>query len=623
MLVTLMPLNFLSTLFPIKKNKFVQDKPRPFSPKDRRALELWSKILLKLGKIEPSLATHCCEAYVVRKNGKEDRVVIDFRPLNSVIISYELPFTSMREIFDRLCGAKIFTTLDMTKAFYSVPIKEEDRHKTTFRLNDNCYQFKFLPMGLVSSPKAMQRLTNMVVKDVEGLEGYVDDLVVHSEDFETHVQRVEKLFQRLEHYNLKVKPSKTKFAMKKIKLLGLLVSEKGLEVPPERIEVIQKILRPRTRRQIKSFIGVVNFIREFVEDMSELAKPLYDLANSEHWLWTQECEHTFNEIKRRITTAPILAIPDESKSKVLFCDASDYAVGGVITQKSENGKLNIIAYFSKSLTNSQKNWSVLKKEFYSIIVALKRYRMWLIPSGKFYIYTDHKPLIRLNELKKIKSIAVTSFAIELSTYDFELQHVPGKDNELADTLSRLQYSDEHRDEYEGITSGDIMKSIDCEIDNIESCENEIIVKERNISDKDMEQIFTVCAIPDVCNSDIKTHQDNDSLCKDIRRILSDQSLKSHNQYKKMFVIIDDIIYFKCKRSKHKQLNYLKLVVPKILIPKILEEYHSNNGHLGQNKTEDIIRERYWFPGLRDIRDNIVVNAIVMESRLGVKSPSER
>ena len=167
--------------------------------------------------------------------------------------------------------------------------------------------------------------------------------------------------------------------------------------------------------------------------MSDLAKPLYDLSNSDHWLWTEEGNHAFNEIKRRITCTPILTIPDESKQKIIFCDASDYAIGGAIFQEGNNDKLHVIAYLSKLLSKSERNWSVLKKEFYSIIVALKKYRMWLIPSGKFYIYTDHKPLLKLNDLKKIKSIAVTSFAIELSTYDFELQHIEGQYNDLADT----------------------------------------------------------------------------------------------------------------------------------------------------------------------------------------------
>ena len=153
------------------------------------------------------------------------------------------------------------------------------------------------------------------------------------------------IFKRLEHFNLKVKPSKTKIAMKKIKLLGLIVSEKRLGLPPERIDVIKRILTPRTRRQI--VIHRSSELRDFIEDMSELAKPLYDLSNCDHWLWTEECYHAFNEIKRRITCTPILTIPEERKQKIIFCYASDYAIGGVIFQEGNNDKLHVIRIFFK------------------------------------------------------------------------------------------------------------------------------------------------------------------------------------------------------------------------------------------------------------------------------------
>ena len=187
------------------------------------------------------------------------------------------------------------------------------------------------------------------------------------------------------------------------------------------------------------------------------------------------------------------------------------------------------------------------------------------------------------------------------------------------TLSRLQYNYDHKEECEDVTSGDVIKAKDCDIDNIETSDEEVLVKDWNISDKDIEEVFNVNVIPDVCDNDIKTQQDNDNLCQSIRRILCDQSLKNHSQYKKMFVIIDDIIYFKCKRSKHKQLNYLELVVPKVFIPKILEEYHTNNGHLAQNKTEDTIREKYWFLALEILQDNTVGNAIAMVLSLGLRN----
>lgn len=144
-------------------------------------------------------------------------------------------------------------------------------------------------------------------------------------------------------------------------------------------------------------------------------------------------------MKHRITEAPILTIPDENKKKRLFCDASHRCVGGVILQESTMGKWNIIAYYSRTLSKAQQKWAVIKKEFYAITVALKKYRDILLPSGEFEIYTDHKPLTKINELKCIKSIAVTSCAIFLSEFDFKLIHIPGKSNKLADTLSRLEH----------------------------------------------------------------------------------------------------------------------------------------------------------------------------------------
>ena len=585
--------------------KFKKTGTRLYKKEDKEFMTEWVKFMKGRGLITDSKSRVSCAAHVVRYEEKPWRLTVDFRPLNQLLICEDFPYVSIQEAFENFYGKKWFTTFDYTMAFYAIILKIADRWKTAFRTHDGLYEFTRLPMGLSSSPKAMQMLTNMVVGGKEYATGYVDDVVVHDTEFDQHLKHVKEVLKTMEELGLKVKPKKCQLFCQKIKFLGYEVSEKGIAIPEERVRAIKEMPLPNSKKQVKSFLGVVGFNRQFIPDIERFTGPLNDLTTDEAvFEWTDTHTEVVNNLKDIITKAPILRFPSDNCQKVLYTDASNRGIGGCFAQLEE-GIPRPIAYFSKTLSKPERKWSTIEKELYAIVHALRKYGKELA-DNYFEIYTDHKPLLVLNRLKDIRNARLNRWGIELSAFRFKVKHINGVDNEIADGLSRLlkakEIEKESPEEAIARDSYELAQELDIDVDDEdkEVLATEIDV-ERALIDGDSQHIEHV--LSDV---DIRDEQNEDRFCQ----LLKQKLLSKHKKWRHLrsrYLLLDQTLYRK-KRKSAKNDRRLQVVVPVKLIPQLIDVFHKSpheGGHRGVIKCEQDIIDRYWFENYREhIRTHI-------------------
>ena len=271
--------------------------------------------------------------------------------------------------------------------------------------------------------------------------GYLDDILIFSPDIDTHLQRIETLFQRLREAKLKLKESKCNFLKKHVQYLGHLISGEGIEPVPEKLESIKHMPTPRTPKEVKQFLGLIGYYRKFIPKFSDVARPLTNLTKKDiPYEWTPKCIITFEMLKNLLIQEPILKYPDPSKPYALYTDASKYAWSCVLTQEYEYEiEVKIkqiyypITYASGLFKGSQINWATLTKEAYAIYMSVKKLDYYL-QDAEITLRSDHLPLKKFLE-KKTLNAKVNNWAVEISPYKIKFEYIKGIKNTLADTIS--------------------------------------------------------------------------------------------------------------------------------------------------------------------------------------------
>lgn len=409
----------------------------PVSPFKQQILDEEIKKMLELDVIEPSKSPWSSPVLLVPKEDKTYRFCVDYRALNSVTKkdAYPIPFIS--SILDKLRGARYLSSMDIKSAYWQVPVKPECREFTAFTIpSRGLYQFKRMPFGLSNAPATWQRLIDRVLgADLEPyVLVYLDDIIIISPDFDTHLQIISKVFDRLIAAGLTLGPDKCKFCRPSLKYLGYVVDANGLHVDVEKVEAIIKIQRPKTPTEIRRFLGMTGWYRKFVPNFSTLVAPLTKLTHKNvPYVWTEDCEKSFNHIKNSLISAPILTCPDFTKPFVLQTDASAYGLGAVLTQQFDEDE-KVICFLSRSLTKQERNYSTTERECLSVIWSVEKLRHYL-EGIHFTIITDHASLIWLNRLKNPTG-RLARWALRLQPFDYTIIHRKGKDHVVPDFLSR-------------------------------------------------------------------------------------------------------------------------------------------------------------------------------------------
>ncbi|KAG6453944.1 hypothetical protein O3G_MSEX008407 [Manduca sexta] len=391
--------------------------------------------------IEESNSEWSSPILLVPKKSKEGtekkwRLVVDYRKVNETICDDKFPLPNINEILDSLSGAVYFTHLDLHQGYYQVQLEPNSRKLTAFTTGTGQFQMKRLPMGLKISPSAFSRMMSVAMSGLtyEKCLIYQDDLIVFGRNLHMHNHNLISIMERLRKVNLKLNPLKCEFLKKEILYLGHVVSEKGVLPDPEKTNVLINYPTPKNAEEVKRFVAFCNYYRKFIKSFSEIAIPLNKLCRkNEPFIWTDECQHAFEYLKSALISSPILQYPDFSSNNefIVQTDASVTAIGAVLCNKD----LRPIAYASRPLNKAEKNYPTIQKELLAIVWSVKYFRPYLY-GREFTIMTDHKPLVYLFGMKDPSS-RLLKFRLILEEFNFKIVYVRGKENVVADALSRI------------------------------------------------------------------------------------------------------------------------------------------------------------------------------------------
>lgn len=412
------------------------------SPEKQRILVEQLDQMLEEDVVEPCESPWSSPVLLTPKKNGELRFCLDSRKLNSITKkdAYSLPYIS--EILDNLSDAKYLSSLDLSKSFWQILIKEEDRQKTAFYIpTRGTYQFKSMAFGLTNAPATQQRLVDALFYGPEfehKVFVFVDDVIIVSNNYEQHIALLRRVLDKLKMANLTINFTKSQFFRTQLKYLGYVVDSDGLHADPEKVESITNYPTPTNRKEVRRFIGTASWYRRFIPNFSTLATPLNKLTsqgkNAPAFVWSSEADEAFRKLKNHLITAPILSCPDYSKPFEVHTDASDYGIGGVLTQTLD-GQEKVIAYMSKSLSQQERNYSATEREALAVLIAVEHWRCYLDNGLKFTVYTDHSSLKWFLNINNPTG-RLARWGIRLSAHNFEIKHRKGSENVVPDSLSR-------------------------------------------------------------------------------------------------------------------------------------------------------------------------------------------
>ncbi len=389
----------------------------------------------------------------------EIRVCLDFRGLNEWLEvtqkdQFQLPY--IRDTINKFEGCKIFGEFDLAEAFYQFKLHESSRPYTAFTFGGIQYMCAGVPFGLSIVPSHFQRVISTIMQGLNFTFPYMDNLPFASKDWDTHKEHALTIIRLMTNNNLRIKPSSVKLGHSHMRCLGHFVSVNGIGIDPKKLSMIPDWPRPKTGKELMSFLGFVTFIRDHVRHIAELTAPLEAVKNQKTLVWNNELECAFTLTKSAVMKAPFLQYPDYSRPFHIATDASNTGVGGVLFQpKTEDEYItptNIVAICSKKLADCQTRWSAYKKEYFGILYCLRQFRPYVWGRDDLVVHTDHKPLTYVLKSPSL-STTVHGWFDEMSEFNFKVVHRPGILNVLPDALSRMYMSTYKDAETWGVTKG--------------------------------------------------------------------------------------------------------------------------------------------------------------------------
>ena len=406
--------------------------PYRMAPAELAELKKQLQDLLDKGFIRPSVSPWGAPVLFVRKKDGSLRLCIDYRKLNQVTIKNKYPLPRIDDLFDQLQAAKVFSKIDLRSGYHQLRIRDEDIPKTAFRTRYGHYEFLVMPFGLTNAPAAFMDLMNRVFRPYidEFVVVFIDDVLIYSPSMEKHKEHLRSILETLRTHKLYAKFSKCEFWLEEVQFLGHVISKDGISVDPAKIEAIMKWKTPNNASEIRSFLGLAGYYRRFIKDFAAIASPMTKLTKKGvKFEWTQECENSFQELKKRLTSAPVLVLPSGTEGFQVYTDASRKGLGCVLMQQGK-----VIAYASRQLKDHEMNYPTHDLELAAVIHALRIWRHYLY-GAQFEIFTDHQSLKYIFSQKEL-NLRQRRWVEFMKDYDFSLNYHPGKANIVADALSR-------------------------------------------------------------------------------------------------------------------------------------------------------------------------------------------
>lgn len=549
--------------------------------------------MLEQGVIEPSFSPWAAPIVLVTKRDQTIRYCIDFRKLNELTVKDAYPLPRIEDNLDALSGSEWYSTLDMASGYWQVAMKPEDKEKTAFSTGTGHYQFTVMPFGLCNAPSTFERLMERVLAGLQwhSVVLYIDDVIVFGKTFAEHVARLEEVLSRLRKTNLRLKPKKCELFQKEVAFLGHLVSKEGVKTQPAKVQTVQTWPTPNSVHQVRQFLGLTSYYRKFIQDYAEIAKPLHALTEKgRDWYWTEECQVAFENLKEALVTAPILAYPSQDGRFILDTDASNVAIGAVLSQ-IQDGHERVLAYGSRILSSSERNYSVTKREALAVIYFVKHFHHYLY-GRKFLLRTDHGSLRWLFNFKQIEGQIARWIQI-LGTYDFEIEHRPGRKHGNADAMSRLE-------------SSDLVEV--CDQRSVESSDSHHLGALAQSDDEESvgvnpfaQENLRLAQLDDPILGLLLKAKESDSPIPDWSLVapMGSTSKMWWNSWD-LLVVHEGVLYRKWEYPEVGG-SYWRVAVPSNLIPEVLKQLHSNitSGHFAYDRTWKRARtSKFYWPGMR-------------------------
>ena len=415
----------------------IKQHPYRVSPMKKELLDKEVQYMLKNDIIEESQSNWSSPCILVPKHDGGFRFCTDFRKVNDKTKSDSFPIPRIGDCIDQIGNAKFVSTFDMLKGYWQVPLTQRAREISAFVTPSGLYQYKVMPFGMKNAPATFQRMVNKLVRDIDGCEGYIDDVVIYSDNWSDHIRQIERFFQIMREAKLTFNLMKSEFGKATVKYLGHIVGQGQVRPLDAKIQTIVKYPIPTSRKELARFLGMAGYYRNFCLNFSEIAAPLTNLLSKKvKFVWTDDCQLAFDKVKLLLQKSPVLKSPDYEKPFKLIIDSSDVGTGSVLVQEASDGLDHPVSYFSKKFLKYQKNYSVVEKETLGLVLALEHFDVYLGSTPfKIKVYTDHNPLTFLKTMKN-KNQRLVRWSLALQEYNLEIQHIPGSENVVADTLSR-------------------------------------------------------------------------------------------------------------------------------------------------------------------------------------------
>ena len=538
----------------------VHTQPYATSDKQRNDIRIHVEQMLKEGVVRPSKSPWASSPHLVPKADGTTRMVVDYRALNKVTKRDSYPMPSIDLALSCLNGSKWFSTLDLLQGFFQILMSPESIEKTAFTTHDGLYEFTRLSFGLRNSPSTFQRIMDVVLSDVKYSQVmvFLDDLLIFSETFEEHLERLENVFKRLKDAGLTVKPSKVFLMLPGVKYLGHFVDDTGVKMQKEKLEAIINYPRPKNVHDVKAFLGLTGYYRRFIRNFASLSEPLCRLTRKDlPFLWTDLQQASFNFLKRELLSFPVLCHYNNKLPIELHVDACGTGLGAVVGHRIEN-EFHPIHYISRLLSDTEKRYSTTDQEALCIAYSIDKFKRYLV-GIHFTIFTDHKALTWIKSKTKLPD-RLHRFSLELQAFDYTIEYKPGRLNTDADALSRYAISPPEDTE----ENMPLLAMTATESKHFDYPDSREKVKKEQLQDKLFGTIYQKLVTKEDCSE------------------------------RKKFVIEDGLLF---RKKKRKTGDKLVLCIPRSMQEFVLYHLHDDvmGGHLGVYKMLDKLRERFYFP----------------------------
>ena len=398
--------------------------------------------------IRPSRSCYVSPIFAVPKKTGDIRIVFDYRKLNSFTKRENCHIPRINELLAKFKGKSIITSLDLKGGYWHIPILEEHKHKTAFIYKNNIYEWNFMPFGPMNAPIFFQRVMNRLFGHLEFVTVYIDDISIFSDNAAEHIEHLKQVFDILIDNDMKLRIDKCVFGVSETEYLGFLVNNKGIKCTDKYKDKILNVPRPRTKKELQRYIGLLNYLQRFIDHLAVEIKPLTALlrGSSHHIHFEPEHIAAFKKSKLLVENTDYLLHPDITKEFHVFTDASKYGIGAMIAQYDDNNELHPVSFCSKTFNDAQQRWHCSEQEIYAVVYALEKWR-YLLMHSKFHVHTDHKNLqILFNNAQNFKSGKLYRWAVRLQDFYFVCHYVPASHNKTADYISRdgLEFTEGHK-----------------------------------------------------------------------------------------------------------------------------------------------------------------------------------